>query len=108
MMTRSEAQAIVEKFWHIASLVDGTPTKMFVTSTVWGGLRDAIVKVMKSKGLLVPTLTPENFRSVKIGTHLTVINSGSEDQEAVDVANKLAADRAGFGWKRDHWITGRK
>lgn len=75
------------------------PAIMYVTTTTWAALAAELRAQYSS------TPTPANFASIRIGK-LTVVNSGSDDQEACDTANKLDAEKNAVQWKRDAWRVG--
>ena len=97
------ANPVTTEFWRVAGLCEPVETHMFVTTTVWAQFA-AEVSRLKTGGL--PNLTPQNFTEVKLGC-LLVINSGSDNQDAVDEANKQSAESSHFAWKRDHLSTGK-
>ena len=123
--------SILDYLITVSGLVD-REVPFFLTATNWGRLADEIVEkdmpreavspdpakfigfsqaeFEASRGNLLfkPTAVkpnPRNFRQLRIGK-LTVINSHSEDQGAVNEANTQAAAEAGvmeqFRWKRDN------
>ena len=94
---------IIEHLLTIAGLCDPVPTKMFVTSVDWAFIAKAVIAKQPA---VLNEVTPQSFQVLKVGV-LTVINSGSEDQEAVDEANKQAAENAHFAEKRVALISGR-
>lgn len=94
---------IVEYLWTIAGLCEPVDTLMFVTSVNWALIAKTVIN---NRPELLKDITPQNFNAMKVGC-LTVVNSGSEDQEAVDEANKQAADRAEFQAKRLALISGK-
>jgi hypothetical protein len=83
------------------------PVTMFVTSQHWGAIANEIVTLHKDD-LRDPTNlpTPWNFKELKIGNNLLVVNSGSEDQGAVNLANRLEAERTNFAYRRDNFRIG--
>lgn len=97
---------IIKKLILISQLVEPEPTTMFVTSLNWAlmakEMNSQYREDMVDKSKLA---TPSNFQVLKIGA-LTVVNSGTEDQEVVDEANQQAALKAKFAYKRDNWRTG--
>jgi hypothetical protein len=87
--------SIMEKLFTIAGLCD-EETLMFVTSTHWAEIARAL------KGEHPGTrLNPANFKRLKI-LKLTIVNSGSEDQEAINLVNKEYAERAHFAYNREN------
>lgn len=94
---------LIKELWTIAGLCEPVPTIMFLTSTNW---RELAAEVLKVQPGLPEAPTPKNFRELIVGC-LTVVNSGSEDQDAVDEANVQAAQQANFAKKRDALIVGR-
>lgn len=86
---------------RISALIpDGAPcVTMFVTSLHWGRIAAEVKDI-----LTYPTSppTPDNFKSLRVGHNLLVVNSGSEDQDAVNLANCMEAERVGFRWRHDH------
>ncbi len=104
---------VIRHIMTVAALVAPVHTVMFLTSTHWGQLIDAV----KKHAPAAPGLTDDRFkRSLVVGNdctcckparpYLEVRNSGSEDQDAVDMANDKAAELSGFAWKRDAWRVG--
>lgn len=97
----------VEKLLRISQLVAPEPTLMLLTSTNWGLLADEIWGQHKdSLADQTKRPSPSNFQRLIIGT-LTVANSGTEDQDVVNIANQAAAEKAHFAFKRDQWQTER-
>lgn len=94
----------IDLLWTIAGLCDPEPTLMFLTSPHWAILAK---EVIKQQPAVLNEITPPNFKVLKVGC-LTVVNSGSEDQNAVDEANIQAAQRAHFAAKASALQTGRK
>jgi hypothetical protein len=91
---------LLDKLMATEALVE-PGAKMWVTSTVWAALA---LEVGGTKGDH-PTPAPGEFTSLKF-RKLTVINSGSEDEEMCHRLNRGDAERSGFQWKREHWRTG--
>jgi hypothetical protein len=82
-------KSILDYLDTVAGLVE-KETVMFVTSTHWAQIATA-VKMMHPEA----KIDPSNFNRLKI-LKLTVVNSRSEDQMAVDIANDEAAKDADF------------
>lgn len=78
---------------------------MFLTSSNWALLAKEVEEYIPEGH---PKPDPDNFKELIISRRFKVVNSGSEDQKAVDEANIQAASEAHFKWKRDHLITGKK
>lgn len=79
------------------------PVTMFVTSQHWASI------AKEAEEFLVDPLTLPNrinFKELRVGRNLLVVNSGSEDQGAVNIANRLEAERCGFQAKRERLRTG--
>lgn len=83
------------------------PVIMFVTSTHMGQIADEVnVLDVAAPDRPRHKATPRNFREVRIGSNLIVVNSGSEDQGAVNLANQMEAERVNFQGRRDKLRTG--
>jgi hypothetical protein len=89
----------VAKYDNIAGLVGEVETVMFVTSSEWARLADEIQ-------ILTKQVNPDNFRRLRL-RNLTVVNSGSEDQEAVNILNIPEARKCDFQNRRQRLISGR-
>ena len=89
----------IAKLDRIAGIVGDVETTMFVTSSTWG-------RVARELEILTRQPNPENFRRLRL-RNLTIVNSTSEDQEAVNLLNVPEAKKCGFAWKRDNYITGK-
>ncbi len=77
------------------------PVLMFVTSPHFAAIvAEARLLV---KGPVLPN--PANCKEFMVGKNLIVANSGSEDQDAVNIANRLEAERSHFQWRRDNLRT---
>ncbi len=90
---------------RISALIDpdiDTPVQMFVTSQHFAALADEMGAFVK--GPVMPN--PQNFKELRVGDNLIVVNSGSEDQDAVNIANRMEAERANFAYRRDNFRTG--
>jgi hypothetical protein len=92
-------KSVMDKLFTIAGLCD-EETYMFVTSTYWG----EIARAVKAEHPNSP-LNPGAFKRLKI-LKLTIINSGSEDQEACNVINQVWAEKAHFAYNREHKRSG--
>ena len=75
------------------------PVTMFVTASEWA-------RIAREVERLGSRPNPQNFRQLILRS-LIVVNSGSEDEEAVWLLNQPEAERCGFAWKRDNWISGK-
>lgn len=83
----------VPKLQTIAGLVSPALTTMWVTSTNWG-----LIAAELEAHYLEPTDTRpsrSNFARLKLGT-LTVVNSGTEDEEVCQLLNEPEFERARF------------
>lgn len=92
-------------FMRISALIDPdikVPVTMFVTSQHFAALADEMGAFVK--GQVQPN--PSNFKELRVGDNLIVVNSGSESQGAVNLANKMEAERANFAYRRDNFRTG--
>ncbi len=90
---------ITAKFDNIAGVCAETPTTMFVTSHEWARLAAEVSVITKAAN-------PENFRRLQI-RNLTVVNSGSDDQEACNLLNIPEARKCDFQNRRQRLITGK-
>ncbi len=104
-MTTAVGQFHLRMLERLSALIDpdtNPPVQMFVTSTLFA----AIYAEMKAlvTGPVQPN--PQNFKELMVGKNMLVINSGSEDQAAVNIANVMEAQRANFAWRRDNLRTG--
>jgi len=82
-----------------------TPVKMYLTSVDWARLADEVNQMeMEVPGKLA---TPRHFKDLLVGNNLLVINSGTEDESAVNLMNAAEADRISFQKRRIHFQTGR-
>lgn len=97
----------IKQLQRISGLVGDTPSRMFLTASHWGQVADEIKRQYPS-ALANPAglPTPANFKALKIGA-LTVLNSGTDDDDVVNLMNEEDAKRANFAWKRDNLITGK-
>ena len=84
----------------IAGLVGERPTTMFVTSQKWA-------KIAKEVEVAGKRPNPDNFRRLKL-RNLTVVNSCSEDEEAVNLLNVPEAKACDFQNRRQRLISGRR
>ncbi len=91
---------MVAKYDTIAGLVGEIPTTMFVTSSEWARLA-AEVQILTKK------INPENFRRLNL-RNLTVVNSCSEDQEAVNLLNVPEARKCDFQNRRARLQSGKR
>ena len=78
------------------------PVTMFVTSTLWAAIYAEMLPMVE--GPVKPN--PTNFKELMVGRNMIVVNSGSEDQIAVNLANRMEAERSNFAWRRDNLRTG--
>lgn len=90
---------MVAKYDNIAGICGDIETVMFVISSEWERLANE-VQVLKKQ------INPTNFRRLKL-RNLTVVNSGSEDQEAVNLLNIPEARKSDFQNRRQRLISGR-
>ena len=86
---------------RISALIGDTPEPvvMFVTSDHFMRIAEEIKPILSDPTYLP---NPSNFKELRVGRNLLVVNSGSEDQGAVNIANRMDAERVGFRWKHDH------
>lgn len=90
---------------RLSALIDpdlDPPVQMFVTSTHFARIAAEMQSYVK--GLVKPN--PSNFKELRVGNNMIVVNSGSEDQGAVNIANRMEAERANFAYRRDNFRTG--
>ena len=80
------------------------PVTYFVTSQHWGKIAEEVAGGDLANPLLMPTFA--NFKELRIGKNLLVVNSGSEDQGAVNMANRMEAERVDFSGKKERLRTG--
>lgn len=92
-------KSVMDKLFTIAGLCS-EETLMFVTSRHWAEIARAILADHPNTRLNL-----SNFRRLKI-LKLTIVNSGSDDQEACNAVNQVYAERAHFAYNRDHKRTG--
>jgi hypothetical protein len=90
---------VVAKYDNIAGICGEVETVMFVTSSEWAQLAAEIQ-------ILTKQANPDNFRRLRL-RNLTVVNSGSEDQEAIDLLNVPEARKCDFQNRRQRLISGR-
>ena len=95
---------IIDELWLVAGICDPVPTIMFVTSTKWNKIAKAVKKVQRRN--VDGTPTPDNFQDLKVGC-LTVVNSGTADEEVVNILNIPFAEAADFQKKRAALVSGR-
>lgn len=107
-VSRSGETLMLEKLLRLVNLIEAeVPGKpevpagtIFLTSAEYGALMNEV------KARINP---PEAFlqqRHFLVG-RVTVRNAGTDDRDAVFLANKVYAEQTGFAWKRDNLITGR-
>lgn len=89
----------VAKYDNIAGICGEVETTMFVTSSEWR-------KLAREVSILTKQVNPANFRRLKL-RNLTVVNSGSEDQEACNLLNVPEARKCDFQNRRQRLTTGR-
>lgn len=101
----------IPKWTRVSSILGEMKHKAFVTSTEWG----EIAKELETYELIDPSKpgvrpTPTNFKQMRIGSNLTLVNAGTEDQETVNYMNviELGEDLTIFQMRRDALITGHK
>jgi hypothetical protein len=90
---------VTAKFDNIAGIVGETPVTMFVTASEWAKLAKELEAITRAPN-------PQNFRRLVL-RNLTVVNSGSEDQEACNLLNVPEARKCDFQNRRQRLITGR-
>ena len=95
-MSPDSATPLLDKLMATEALVE-PGAKMWVTSTVWAALALELGPCAAAR--------PGEFTSLKF-RRLTVINSGTDDEEWCHRQNRADAERSGFQWKREHWRTG--
>ena len=95
----------LEMLTRISALIGEVeePVLYFVTSTQWAAIAEEARAVVLDPSRLP---TPENFKELRVGKNLLVVNSGSEDQDAVNIANRAEAERVHFQAKRERLRTG--
>ncbi len=90
---------------RLSALIDpdlDPPVQVFVTSTHFARIAAEMRGYIS--GPVVPN--PSNFKELRVGNNMIVVNSGSEDQGAVNLANQMEAERANFAYRRDNFRTG--
>lgn len=94
----------VEALQKISALLpQGEGCRYFVTSTHWGEIaRELVVKYASQ----IPPST-QNFKRLKIGANLLVLNAGTEDAEVVNHLNEAEAARVEFQARRERLVSGR-
>ena len=89
---------------RIAALIGpvAEPVRYFVTSTRWGNIAKEI-EAEYVNNLSDPTNLPkpDTFKEMHIGKGLLVINSGTEDQDVVNIVNRAEAERVNFQKRRE-------
>jgi hypothetical protein len=101
-VTMSMLSSDLAELDSVAGLVGSIdpPITMFVTSTKWA-------KIAKDMEAFGKQPNPDNFRRLRI-RDLIVVNSQSEDQEAVNLLNTPEAQRCNFQARRQHLISGKR
>lgn len=90
---------MVAKYDNIAGICGEVETVMFITSSEWAQLAREV-------SILTKQVNPDNFSRLKL-RNLTVVNSGSEDQEACNLVNVPEARKCDFQNRRHRLTTGR-
>jgi len=102
-------QPEVDVLRRIAALVGeaNPPVRYFVSSTRWGNIaREMEMDFFNELADPTNLPNPDNFKELKIGKGLLVINSGTEDEDVVNLVNRAEAERCNFAKKRDSLRTG--
>lgn len=97
---------ILRELMRISALIGAVdePVVMLVTSTHFGKIAQAVAQETLMEPLNLPT--PENFKELRVGKNLLVANSGTEDEETVNLANRLEARRVNFRGRAQSLRTG--
>jgi hypothetical protein len=85
---------------RISSLIQ-RDTLIFLTSANWGRLAAELdADTLTDKG---NKPTPQNFKRLNLRAKqiLTAVNSGSDDEAALDGLNRIAEEYSGYVWARD-------
>lgn len=85
----------------VAGLCSPDEVTIFLTSLKWARVAKEVEALNQGKP------NPENFRRLRMRT-TTFVNSGSEDEEAVNAVNLPEALRIGFQDRRRRLVSGRK
>ncbi len=88
---------------RVSALVYPVRTRMFVTSTNWAKVAAEVAAtpgLQTDKWKKTPTMS--NFSRLNVGT-LTVVNSGTEDQDVCNALNRPEEAKTDFVYRRDHW-----
>jgi hypothetical protein len=80
------------------------PVVMFVTSQHFGQIASEVAGMDLMDPLNPPN--PDNFKELRVGKNLLVVNSGSEDQASVNLANRMEAERTDFQGRAQRLRTG--
>lgn len=97
----------IQKWLKVSGILGDISVTAFVTSTEWGQIAEEL-KNPDYAGTVVPT--PDNFAKLRVAPNLLLCNSGTEDQETVNIINNrlLGEENARvFAWRRDNLITGK-
>lgn len=106
MMALMVGEFHLRMFERISALIEpdiDPPVIMFITSTHFAAVYEELLEKLKNATVLP---TPDNFKELLVGNNLRVVNSGSEDQGAVNLANRIEAERAYFTYRRDNFRIG--
>lgn len=97
----------IPKWQKVSALLYDRDKVAWVTSTEWGEIALELTGYDLSQPDNKPT--PKNFTQILVGRHLLVKNSGTEDQEVVDLMNwkEMGEDYSLFKFRKENYITGK-
>ena len=98
---------VVKKWQQVSRLLGDIQTIAYLTSSEWGELHKEITEQYKdaTKG----QLSRDTFTECLIDKNLTLRNSGTEDQNEVNMLNVISLGEdnlAKLAWRRQHFQTG--
>jgi len=98
----------IDRWLKVSGLLgDDLDVTAFVTATEWGQIAEEL-KHPDYEATTIPT--NRNFSRLRVAKNLLVVNSGSEDQRAINIINQRLLgpeNERMFEWRRDNLITGK-
>lgn len=96
----------VQELFRVSQLLGPRqdPVVMLVTATRWARIAAELAAGDLEDPLRLPT--PDNFKELRVGKNLLVVNSGWEDEHEVHRRNLRAAEQSNFQARRQRLRTG--
>ncbi len=95
----------VQELFRVSQLLPNDKcVVMLVTATRWARIAAELAAGDLEDPLRLPT--PDNFKEMRVGKNLLVVNSGMEDEYEVHRRNIAAAEQTNFQARRQRLRTG--